>query len=396
MSSIDPTPSSYARIASSRYGTSSRFTMNPVLSDVRTGTLPSFFAKSKAASYTAGEVAIVFTTSTSFISGTGLKKCSPINLSGRRTAVKSSVIEIEEVFEAKIASFFTTSSSDAYIFFFSSTFSMMASMTMSQSARSSFFVVPFNRARISSFCCGVIPPFSTGRSANFASDFSIPAKPLSRYFCSTSSTVTSNPAVADTCAMPEPIRPQPSTPTFLISIRTVSLSAGKQYSPHSGAALLCVLCVLCGQELSTAEDAKGIPERTLRKSWLCYSGRRDGRSQADDPAHALGDRRIQRHVGAVDDLGDDIRGIELLTHDRFRQPGAEGKNLVGKFHFGKQFAQLLHRHQGLFFLCLSENQRDRGHLVAKGKIVLADVGRKELADFLHSGFDGFFSVLLRH
>src|SRR5882762_5738282 len=35
-----------ARTASSRYGTSSRFTMNPVLSEVRTGTLPSFFANS--------------------------------------------------------------------------------------------------------------------------------------------------------------------------------------------------------------------------------------------------------------------------------------------------------------------------------------------------------------
>ena len=60
------------------------------------------------------------TTSTSFISGTGLKKCSPMNRSGRFTAVKSSVTEIEEVFEAKIASFFTMPSSDAYIFFFSS------------------------------------------------------------------------------------------------------------------------------------------------------------------------------------------------------------------------------------------------------------------------------------
>ena len=64
-----------------------------------------------------------------------------MNRSGRFTEVKSSVTEIEEVLEAKIASFFTMPSSDAYIFFFSSTFSMMASMTMSQSARSDLFVV---------------------------------------------------------------------------------------------------------------------------------------------------------------------------------------------------------------------------------------------------------------
>ena len=160
-----------------------------------------------------------------------------MNLSGRLTAVKSSVTEMEEVFEAKIASFFTTSSSEAYILFFSSTFSMMASMMMSQSASSALLVVPFSRAQISSFWCVVIPPFSTGRSANFASDFSIPAKPLSRYFCSTSSTVTSKPAVAQTCAMPEPIRPQPRTPTFLMFIRkpftteSTEVSRGAQGKP---------------------------------------------------------------------------------------------------------------------------------------------------------------------
>ncbi len=68
--------------------------------------------------------------------------------SGRLTEVNNSVTEIDEVFEAKIASFFTIGSSDAYIFFFSSTFSMMASITMSQSARSCLLVVPFRRARI--------------------------------------------------------------------------------------------------------------------------------------------------------------------------------------------------------------------------------------------------------
>src|SRR3954454_5997373 len=71
---------------------------------------------------------------------------------------------------------------------------------------------------MSFFCCAVIPPFSGGRSANFDNDFSIPANPLSKYFCSTSSTVVSNPAIAATCAMPDPINPQPKTPTFLISI----------------------------------------------------------------------------------------------------------------------------------------------------------------------------------
>src|ERR1700722_16805546 len=171
---------------------------------------------------------MVRTTSTSFISGTGLKKCRPMKRSGRLVEVRSSVIEIEEVLDAKMASFFAMPSSAAYIFFFSPRFSITASMMMSQSARSCWLVVPFSRARTA---CGVslIVPFSP----NLASDFSIPAKPLSRYFCSTSSTVTSKPAVAATCAMPEPIRPQPSTPTRLISIRLVSLSVGKESLPDS-------------------------------------------------------------------------------------------------------------------------------------------------------------------
>ena len=95
---------------------------------------------------------MVRTTSTSFISGTGLKKCRPMKRSGRLVAVSNSVMEMEEVLMAKMASFFTMASSAAYIFFFSSTFSMMASMTMSQSARSCLLVVPLRRARTSFGC----------------------------------------------------------------------------------------------------------------------------------------------------------------------------------------------------------------------------------------------------
>src|SRR5206468_12334069 len=54
--------------------------------------------------------------------------------------------------------------------------------------------------------------------SEFGQRFSIAANPCSRNFCSTSRTVTSNPAVAATCAMPEPMSPQPKTPTFFTSI----------------------------------------------------------------------------------------------------------------------------------------------------------------------------------
>ena len=49
-------------------------------------------------------------TSTSGIRSTGLKKCIPMNRSGRRAACAISAIGIEEVFEARIASGATRSS----------------------------------------------------------------------------------------------------------------------------------------------------------------------------------------------------------------------------------------------------------------------------------------------
>src|SRR5437870_3828159 len=48
MSGMVATPCSTARIASSRYGTSSRLTMNPELSFAATASLPSDLAKAKA------------------------------------------------------------------------------------------------------------------------------------------------------------------------------------------------------------------------------------------------------------------------------------------------------------------------------------------------------------
>src|SRR6266478_5571489 len=76
--------------------------MNPVLSCARTVVFPSIAPNVTISSYTAGSVAIVRTTSTSFITGTGLKKCSPTNRCGRFVAVAISVIVSDEVLLAKI------------------------------------------------------------------------------------------------------------------------------------------------------------------------------------------------------------------------------------------------------------------------------------------------------
>ena len=43
-------------------------------------------------------------TSTSFITGTGLKKCMPMTCSGRLVCAASLVIEMEDVFVAKMTS----------------------------------------------------------------------------------------------------------------------------------------------------------------------------------------------------------------------------------------------------------------------------------------------------
>ena len=210
MSSVEPTPSSSARIASSRYGTSSRLTMNPGLSLARTGVLPSFAPNATISSYTAGSVAIVFATSTSFITGTGLKKCSPTKRSGRFVAVAISVMVSEEVLLAKIVAFGQRESSAVKSSRFAPNCSMMASMMTSQSFKSPRLVVPFSRPRSSDLAASVIAPFSTIR-VRF---FSIPFSPFSTSSMLTSRTTVGNPACAHTCAMPEPMRPHPTTPTF--------------------------------------------------------------------------------------------------------------------------------------------------------------------------------------
>ena len=62
------------------YGTNNLFTMNPGVSRHATLFLPMVFENDIMASNTTGEVCAVFTTSTSFIICTGLKKCNPTNL----------------------------------------------------------------------------------------------------------------------------------------------------------------------------------------------------------------------------------------------------------------------------------------------------------------------------
>ena len=104
---------------------------------------------------------MVRTTSTSFITGTGLKKWSPTNCSGRWVNMAIWVMVSEEVLLAKMASFLTTSSRAEKVLRFSSRFSTIASTTTSQSARAARSTVPERRETASSRAAASSLPFST-------------------------------------------------------------------------------------------------------------------------------------------------------------------------------------------------------------------------------------------
>ncbi len=85
---------------------------------------------------------------------------------------------------------------------------------MSQSERSERLVVGRRRRRVASASAAV----AFWRSTALASDASIRAIPRAPRSSETSRMTVSYPARAQTSAIPEPIRPAPSTPTFLIAM----------------------------------------------------------------------------------------------------------------------------------------------------------------------------------
>ena len=116
-------------------------TTKPELSFAAMGCLPSFCAKAKVRSNVACEVVTVRTTSTNCIIGTGLKKCNPTYLSGRRLAPAIAAMVSEEVLDANRVWAGQSPSSSFQRVFFTSRSSVTASMTMSHSLRSATLVV---------------------------------------------------------------------------------------------------------------------------------------------------------------------------------------------------------------------------------------------------------------
>ena len=124
-------------------------------------------------------------TSTSFMTGTGLKKWSPMNRSGRRVAAASSVMQSDDVLLARTVSGPTTRSSVAKTSRFASTLSTIASMIRSQSARSSSRLVPLRLARVRSRSSADILPRATPAARND----SIRPSPAATVASSTSRTI---------------------------------------------------------------------------------------------------------------------------------------------------------------------------------------------------------------
>ena len=110
--------------------------MNPGVSEVTTGVLPSRRPVSAAASTTAGAVIGPATTSNSAINGTGLKKCMPSTRSGLCAAAAICATESELVLVARMVASGAAASSWWNASRFMARSSGIASITRSASARS--------------------------------------------------------------------------------------------------------------------------------------------------------------------------------------------------------------------------------------------------------------------
>src|SRR5262245_20463698 len=189
--------------------------MNAVASFVWTGTLPTVRTHSVAVFTASSSVRIVRATSTSFISGTGLKKWSPSTWPGRLVAAAIAVTLHDEVLVASRVGGGQMRSSLANVSFLSAWFSVIASTTRSQPLRSSKRGVPAMRARMSSLAFASSLP----RAASPSSVSRSRPRPFFTSPSLASPKSTEKPAWAATCTMPEPMRPHPMTPTFLMAIR---------------------------------------------------------------------------------------------------------------------------------------------------------------------------------
>ncbi|EWS57776.1 hypothetical protein Y694_04274 [Methylibium sp. T29-B] len=186
-----------------------RLTMKSGVERACTGVLRQRSLSANTACATLGSVRRPETTSTSFITGTGLKKCRPTQRPGCRRSRASAVIEIDEVLDASTQSASTIASSCANSVRLASACSTMASTTSRAPAAASIDVAGVMRASVACAASALRRPFATSASRPVASRRNAASAAPSRASCS----CTGCPAWAATCAMPAPMMPAPITHT---------------------------------------------------------------------------------------------------------------------------------------------------------------------------------------
>src|SRR5882672_3529041 len=305
--------------------------MKPGVSLARTARWPKRAASAASASATQGAVSRPSTTSTTFISGTGLKKWKPATRSGCLHAAAIAVIEKEEVLEASRESGATIASSAANSSRLAFRSSTTASITTGQAATPERVSAITRFAVARSHSAAVRRPFSLRRSscADTAA-LASRAAPV-RLSCSR----TRMPACAATWAMPWPITPAPIT-ARLKSERETSRGMGwRFYRGWSGIhapplTRLRVLGKLRAQVRLPGEEPHAIVGTHARvaRSGIGSSGRGAGFPFAPDHTHLpLAGGRLHRHSFAAPRR--DLRALlradgadrEQARSERHHRPG---------------------------------------------------------------------------
>ncbi len=183
--------------------------MNPGRSPTDTGDLPRARANSAAESAAPVVVSTVRTTSTSSITGAGLKKCRPTTRSGRVVAAAIRVTDSAVVPVASTVSGGQSRSSSANSSRLSSSRSGISSITSpARAAAPRSWPKPI-RPSSADRSSALIRP----RSTEWAVDSSIRSRAASAAAASSSMPITSRPLRAVISAIPAPMVPRPTTAT---------------------------------------------------------------------------------------------------------------------------------------------------------------------------------------
>src|SRR3954465_4032584 len=315
-----------------------RFTTKPGASPQRIGVLRICWAKLNAACIVSSEVSSPSITSIRRIIDAGQKKWKPQTLSPRLVASPISVIDSEDVFEARIAwpgvTWSSSANTDCLICIRSGT----ASITKSTSPKPSYSVVPWIRpstlATCSSPCSCVIFSFFTRRPTWASVTCFAFSRPASTNFWSTSFRTTSTSADASTWAISPPIVPAPTTAALNTNIaksppegwrRGARLQRRllRRLGPEApqGAGQRVVLGALdeerVDERLQRAADGHGVVELELDPRGVVHGGERDRlgavellpedghlvNRAGERPRHLLGHRAAAARHRFPDELG---------------------------------------------------------------------------------------------